>query len=238
MEKKINSAFLFIIGILSILFFYIPILNDKFQYIKSNSINEIEISRILFCQFTHYDFKHLFINVFIFEILGFSIVKKNINGLLLLLISNILFIPFMIYFFNEDIFYYRGLSGIVNSMFVLFFISLLLDATDDIKTKIISILLLGLFFVKISYEIFYKKSVVILNYEVVSTAHITGIFIALGVVLFYRKRKRRLTSSCPSCLRHGRVAVIRSASGRGQDVSVRCNPMLAQERNKNNNRRS
>lgn len=150
MYKNILTPSIIMTLSLSVLMFVFWLLGETMETtleFSRTAITQGEYGRIFTGNFVHYGFAHLIMNLAAFILVGFSLLRDfSVKNYVALFIVCALFVGWGILLRNPDLFFYRGLSGILHGLIVA---GLLLN---KFRNPWFSYLCLGLVFAKIIHE--------------------------------------------------------------------------------------
>lgn len=120
---------------------------EPFLEFNRTKISEGEYWRLFTGNFVHYGFAHLAMNLAAFLLVGFSLLREiSLKVYLPLLIISALAVGVGTLLWNPELFFYRGLSGVIHGLIVA---GLLLNS---FRNRWLSYLFVGLVFAKIVHE--------------------------------------------------------------------------------------
>ena len=194
-KKKQNRLLIFISPmfpvIVSITLFYLPSLADALQFDREK-IFSYKIYLFFTCHFTHWNFRHMLIDTFIFLALSYLCIFfsfKNKYTVMQyfthLLIPSIL-IAIAVLVFNPEIKFYRGLSGIDWALYFVLMVQLYFAAHWLWKTG--AIMMFFLFLFMMIHQFMSKHSIFVpdMGEGIVTlpSAHIAGAVSGIASMLF------------------------------------------------------
>ena len=201
-KKKQNRVLIFISPIfpvfVSIILFYMPSLTDALQF-NREKIFSYKIYLFFTCHFTHWNFRHMFIDTFIFLALSYGCIFfsfKNKYAIVQyftnLLIPSIL-VSIAVLVFNPEIKFYRGLSGIDWALYFVLMAKLYFAAHWLWKTG--AIIMFFSFFLMMIHQFVSKHSIFVpdMGEGIVTlpSAHIAGAISGIVCTLVYHRLIRR-----------------------------------------------
>ena len=159
-------------------------------------ITQYELWRFISASFCHTNFNHLLMNLLGLGVTLLLFIKTfKVTPIFPIILFNSLFIGTALFFFEPDIIWYVGLSGVLHGLFCY-------GVADDLKHRDNWGYLLGAgIIIKIIYEQIYgaqQTTIALINAPVLVNAHLYGaiaggIFYPLTLIykaLIYKKRKR------------------------------------------------
>jgi len=174
----------FIILIAAVIYLFDPQASQLLAYYHTG-IKQFELWRLISATFCHTNFNHLLMNAFglIITLALFSDTFKLIK-IYPIIIFNSLFIGAALFFFEPEVIWYVGLSGVLHGLFSY-------GVAADISNKDRWGYLLGAgFIIKIIYEQIYgaqQSTIALIGAPVLVNAHLYG---ALSGVVFYHLTQR------------------------------------------------
>jgi hypothetical protein len=200
--KKQNRFLIYIIPLfpvfVSIILFYIPSLAYALQFNRKEMFS-CKIYLFITCHFTHWNFKHMIIDTFIFLALSYLCIFFSFKSIysiaqyfIYLLIPSIL-ISIAVLIFNPEINFYRGLSGIDWALYFILMVQLYFAAHWLWKTG--AIIMFFLFSLMIIYQIISKHSIFVPDMGegvvTVPSAHIAGAISGIACTSIYHFLKKQ-----------------------------------------------
>lgn len=202
--KKQNRFSIYIIPIfpafISIILFYIPSLAHVLEF-NRKEIFSYKIYQLITCHFTHWNFRHMVIDTFIFFALSYLCIffsfknKYSIGQYFIYLLIPSILISIAVLIFNPEIKFYRGLSGIDWALYFILILQLYFAAHWLFKTG--AIIMFFLFLSMMIHQIMSKHSIFVPDMGegivAVPSAHIAGAISGIACILIYRvliKQKR------------------------------------------------
>lgn len=160
-------------------------------------IAEGELWRCLTGHFVHWSFEHFLWCTITFLALGSICEQLNRKGFIISLSISAIIIPIVSWFVAPGMLFYRGLSGICSSIFIVGSILLINKAVIDKDWINIILPAAGglLFFVKILYEFISGQTVFVHSNDIFSPvplAHLSGAMaglVSVAFILFQTKQK-------------------------------------------------
>lgn len=143
---------------------------------------------------SHWSLDHLLWDLLVFVILGIPVEHYSRRGLILCLSTSAILISATLWFWQQDMAYYRGLSGIDSALFgfTAFWMTRKRLHSNDIKGAGIILMTSIAFFLKIVYEFIMLQAVFtrsIDTFTPVPITHLTGFLVGGGVALFFSNIK-------------------------------------------------
>lgn len=169
-----------IILIAAVIYLFDPQASQLLAYYHTG-IKQFELWRLISATFCHTNFNHLLMNAFgLIITLALFIDTFKVIKIYPIIIFNSLFIGAALFFFEPDVIWYVGLSGVLHGLFSY-------GVAADISNKDRWGYLLGAgFIIKILYEQIYgaqQSTIDLIGAPVLVNAHLYGAF--SGVVFYY-----------------------------------------------------
>lgn len=196
-NKKTRSRIPFLSISLAALSFFVFQFNDLtelFQYDRL-AIGHGELWRCMTAHFTHWSYDHFFWCATTFVVLAIVCEQLNRKAFITSILASSLTIPLANWFIETDMFFYRGLSGICSSLFMVAAILIIQKALAARHRKAIILPTIGiiLFFAKIVYEFFTGQTIFVHSNDIfyaVPLAHLVGGITGLATVSFVQSQAR------------------------------------------------
>lgn len=163
-----------------------------------------QLWRCITGHWTHWSFDHFLWCAMSFIVLGSICERLNRRGFIISCSASALIIPAVNWFYDHDMLYYRGLSGVCSSVFVVGALLMARKAFDDKDLTQAILPMVGgtLFFIKILYEFLYGHPVFVQDnnmFSPVPTAHLAGAIVGLitGVCIPFQSQKNTCREILP-----------------------------------------
>ena len=145
--KTLSLAFTISLSIIIILFSVFGASMEPLLEFNRVKIFEGEYWRLFTCNFVHYGFAHLAMNLAAFLLVSFSLLREvSLKLYVPLFITAAMAVGVGTLLWNPELFFYRGLSGVLHGLIVA---GLLLNS---FRNRWLSFLFVGLVFAKIAHE--------------------------------------------------------------------------------------
>lgn len=175
-------------GALSLLLFFFSDAATFLQYDRSSIANG-ELWRCITGHWTHWSFDHFLWCTITFIALGAICEQLNRKGFIISLLVSMIIIPVFCWFADPTMLFYRGLSGVCSSIFIVGSVLMIRKALADKDWANIILPSLGsfLFFAKILFEFINGQAVFVHSNDMFSPvplAHLVGGIIGLITYIF------------------------------------------------------
>ena len=171
------------VGISALIFFILNNAGTSLQYDRA-AIAAGEFWRIITGHWTHWSFDHLLWCAITFVALGAICERLNRAGFILSLVLSAIIIPVFCWFADPGMHFYRGLSGLCSSVFVVASIQMVRKARaeQDLPGVLLPAVAGFLFFAKTLFEFISGQALFVHSSDIfvpVPLAHLAGALVGL-----------------------------------------------------------